>query len=316
MPVSERKQEYFATLEKCLTDYQRFFIVGVDHVGSKQVQDIRMALRGKAQVLMGKNTMIRKKVKQMIEENPSMEESLSQLMPALVGNIGFVFTDGDLKDIRDIINNYTVPAAAKAGVMSSIDVQVPAGPTGLDPAQTSFFQALNVPTKINKGSIEILTAQTVISVGNRVGSSEAALLNKLGMKPFEYGLKMISVFEGGLFPVDVLEIGDSDLMASFGAGMAMIASVSLACGILNEASFPHVVLNSFKDLLAVAVETDYDFKEADATKAYLKDPSAFASATPSAAATPAAGGATPAAAAAAVVEDEEEEEDIGFDLFD
>lgn len=64
-------------------------------------------------------------------------------------------------------------------------------------------------------------------------------------------------------------------------------------------------------MLAIAVETDYTFPLADKVKAYLADPSAFASA-------PAAGGsAAPAAAAAAPVEEEEEEEeDMGFSLFD
>merc|ERR1719181_1742750 len=108
----------------------------------------------------------------------------------MVGNIGFVFTTGSLADLEDVIKEYVKPAPAKAGVIAPCSCTIPKGPTGLDPAQTSFFQALNIATKINKGSIEIINDCTVIHEGVKVGSSEAALLTKLNVKPFSYGLNV------------------------------------------------------------------------------------------------------------------------------
>merc|ERR1719484_73363 len=107
---------------------------------------------------------------------------------------------GDLEELEGIIKEYVKPAAAKAGVIAPSSCTIPKGPTGLDPAQTSFFQALNIATKINKGSIEIINDTTVIKEGTKVGSSEAALLAKLGIKPFKYGLTVKYVYEGGVFP--------------------------------------------------------------------------------------------------------------------
>merc|ERR1719375_1073858 len=106
----------------------------------------------------------------------------------MVGNVGFVFTTGSLDTVMDILAEHVKPAAAKAGVIAPCSCTIPKGPTGLDPAQTSFFQALNIATKINKGSIEIINDCTVLKEGEKVGSSEAALLAKLNVKPFEYGL--------------------------------------------------------------------------------------------------------------------------------
>jgi ribosomal protein L10 len=74
------------------------------------------------------------------------------------------------------------------GLVAPCDVTIPAGNTGLDPSQTSFFQALNVPTKINKGTVEIVSDIRVIKQGEKVGGSEATLLAKLGIRPFSYGL--------------------------------------------------------------------------------------------------------------------------------
>merc|ERR1712127_576696 len=121
------------------------------------------------------------------------------LLPIMKGNLGFIFTNAEFADISDVIKVHVRPAAAKAGVIAPVSCTVPKGPTGLDPAQTSFFQALNIGTKINKGSIEIINDCKVIIEGQKVGTSEAALLLKLGIKPFEYGLRILYVFEGGVF---------------------------------------------------------------------------------------------------------------------
>ena len=90
----ERKQEYFGKMEGLLDAYSRIFIVSCDNVGSKQFQQIRMALRGEAVVLMGKNTMMRKVVSAYLAKNPG--HPYEMLLPKIMGNIGFVFTNGDL----------------------------------------------------------------------------------------------------------------------------------------------------------------------------------------------------------------------------
>ena len=43
--------------------------------------------------------------------------------------------------LRDEIEKYKVGAPARVGLVAPNDVVVPAGNTGLDPSQTSFFQA-------------------------------------------------------------------------------------------------------------------------------------------------------------------------------
>ncbi|RZF39287.1 hypothetical protein LSTR_LSTR016284 [Laodelphax striatellus] len=61
-------------VKQLLDDYPKCFIVGADNVGSKQMQQIRMSLRGSAVVLMGKNTMMRKAIRGHIERNQALEK--------------------------------------------------------------------------------------------------------------------------------------------------------------------------------------------------------------------------------------------------
>jgi large subunit ribosomal protein LP0 len=306
-----KKEEYHARLCEYLNTFDKAFIVGADNVGSKQFQDIRAALRPESIILMGKNTMMKRSIRMYCEDTGS--ETWAPIIDELVGNVGIVFTKGDLSQVKEEISKYKVGAPARVGLLAPNDVTIPSGGTGMDPSQTQFFQVLGIATKINKGTIEIVSDVHLIKAGDRVGASEAALLGKLGIKPFKYGLEIVKVFEGGaLFDPAVLAITDDDLMASAAAAVSNVAALSLATGIPTLASIPHSVINGYKNVLAIALETDYSFPLADKVKAILENPEAFMAAAAPAASAPAA------AAAPAKKEEpsEEEEEDMGFSLFD
>jgi len=304
------KANYFTKITRLFDEYSRCFIVGADNVGSKQMQEIRMALRGHAEVLMGKNTMMRKAIRGHLENNPALEK----LLPHIVQNIGFVFTNEDLVDIRDKLLDNKKRAPARAGAIAPLPVIIPAQNTGLGPEKTSFFQALQIPTKISRGTIEIVNDVQLLKEGDKVGASEATLLNMLNISPFTYGLVVQQVYDQGtVFSPKVLDITDDDLISTFQSGLANVAAVSLAIGYPTVASVPHSIVNGFKNLLAIAAVTDITFKEAETLKEYLADPSKFAALAASAA--PVAAEAAPVAAKEEEPE-EESDDDMGFGLFD
>jgi len=301
------KANYFIKIEKLFDTYSRCFVVCADNVGSLQMQQIRMSLRGRAEVLMGKNTMMRKAIRGMLDKHPELEK----ILPCVVGNIGFVFTSEDLNEIRDLLLENKVKAPARAGAIAPVNVTIPAQNTGLGPEKTSFFQALSIPTKIARGTIEIISDVPLIQVGDKVGMSEATLLNMLNISPFSYGLVVENVYDNGsIFSPKVLDITDDDLKATFMAGVANVAAVSLQIGYPTMASAPHSMVNGLKNLMAIAAETEITFAAAEKLKAYLADPSAFAAAAPAAAAA-----AAPAAAAKVEEPEEESDDDMGLDLF-
>lgn len=286
-------------------------MVSADNVGSKQMQQIRIALRGKAEVLMGKNTMMRKALRGQIPKIPQLEK----LLPHIVGNVGFVFTNEDLAEIRDTLLSNKKEAPAKAGALAPLDVFVPAGNTGMGPEKTSFFQALAIPTKITKGMIEILSEIHLIKKDEKVGASEASLLQMLNIRPFHYGLVVKTVYDNGsVFNPSILDITDDDLLAKFAAGVSNVAAVSLAIGYPTTASVPHSIINGFKNIAAVCLEADFDIPQIATIKEYLADPSKFAAA---AATTAPAGGAQEEKKEEKKQESEEEsDDDMGFGLFD
>jgi large subunit ribosomal protein LP0 len=310
MSVGDRKQAYFAKLAKLLEEYPKIIIVGADNVGSNQMQKVRKALRGKGIVLMGKNTMVRKAIRGAAENN----EKLEALLPHIKNNVGLIFAKDDLSAIKKIIGENRVAAPAKVGAIAPSDVIVPAGPTGMEPTQTSFLQALNIQSKIVKGQVEIINDVKLIVTGQKVGSSESTLLAKLNIKPFSYGLSVLIIYdEGSMYDSSVLDMTDDVILSKFKAGLKNVASVSLALNYPTLASLPHSLISGYKKILSVSLATDYTIKQTEQLKAFLANPGAFAAAT----------SAAPAPASKPAKEEkkkeepkEEEDEDMGFGLFD
>jgi len=280
----ERKAWYFERMEELINTYSKLFVVSVDNVGSNQMQQIRLALRDlDTVILMGKNTMMRKIIKNYSEANPG--HPFANVLPIVKGNIGFVFTNSNLADVRDILEANRVPAPARVGAIAPCDVVVPAGPTDSGPEQTAFFQALQIATKIVKGRIEITAPVELLFKGDKVGNSEAVLLQKLDIRPFTYGLILEYVYDNGsLYSPEVLDITDEVLEAKFSCALANVAGLSLGAAYPTMASVPHSVHNAFKTLVSIAVECpSYSFEKADAYKALVpKDAPAAAEEAPAA----------------------------------
>merc|ERR1719295_2025029 len=188
---------------------------------------------------------------------------MDKLRAAVNGNIGFIFANNcSLDEIREVLNKHTRQSAAKSGQVSVVDWFIPSGPTGMDPSQTSFFQALNIGTKIVKGQIELVSDFKILTLGEKVSASGAVLLGKLGIKPFEYKIEVEMVYQ---------------------------AAFSREIGIPTECGLPHMFGNAFKNVAALVADIDFTFKEVEEVKKFLADPDAYAAANPVAAA-PAAGG--------------------------
>jgi len=326
--VQAEKYAYWEKLWQLVEECRQILLVDADNVGSRQIMDIRRDLRGRATILFGKNTLIRTGLKHRIAKPESGDEDfakrkdkwfpmeeLKELIPLIKKNVGLIFCKGSLSDIQKVVEECKVPAEAKAGSLAPVDVTIPAGPTGMDPSQTAFFQALGISTKIVKSQIEIVTDVHVIEKGKKVGSSEAVLLKKLNIRPFTYGFKIVNVYDNGsVYSSDALKISDDEIAQKFAMGLRNIAAISIGAGYPTAAALPYAFSSGFRNLVSIAAEAGYSFKEGASLINMLQNPDAFLAAQAASAVVAAPAAKTEAAkpAAAAKVEEEEAADaDIG-----
>lgn len=245
------------------------------NVGSSQIQQIRKMLRPtNGSLVISKNTLVKKILKMRTEGIQEEEfkylekqyggiiENLKTLVPMMNGKIALIFSDCPVFDLKTKIETNKVPTEARVGVVAPVNFSVPAGPTGLDPSQINFFHALNISTKIVKGQIEITKDFKVSTEGKKVKASEAALLKKLNIKPFEYGMKVTNVYDdGSILPEAVISINPASLIEKFKSGIKNLAGLSLSVGYPIEATIPLIISNSFKNIAALSIESGFKIKE-------------------------------------------------------
>jgi len=281
----QKKELYAKNLVELLKQYNKILLVSIDNVGAYSIQKIRQTLRGKATLLFGKNTLIRKTIRDYVEkcEEAGNKDSarIEALLPSIRGNVGLVFTNGDLHAIKEVVESFKQKAPAKVGQVAPEDVFVEPGPTGMEPTQTSFLQALNIASKIVKGQVEISSRVHLVKTGDKVGQSEAALLDKLNIMPFSYRAEVKTVFDSGyVYPSSLLALGTNDVLQTLSKGLSRIAAISLHIGYPTLAAVPHLIATAYRNLISISLETEYDFEGSTKVKEYLKNPSAFQTSAP------------------------------------
>lgn len=253
----ESKAQYFEKLRSLFEKYNSVFVVNIDNVSSQQMHTVRKQLRGTAELIMGKNTMIRRAMRGIINDMPELE----RLLPVVRGNVGFVFTNADLKEVRETIIANVIAAPARPNAVAPLDVFVPAGNTGMEPGKTSFFQALGIPTKITRGTIEITSDVHLVSKDAKVGPSEATLLNMLNISPFTYGMDVLTIYDqGNVFSPEILDVSEEDLIGHLLSAASIITAISLGANYPTILSVMHSVVNAYKNLVAVSLATEYTFE--------------------------------------------------------
>jgi len=318
-PKKEKKNKFFEKIYDILGKYKKALLVNVQNISADQIHQTRRGLRDlDSLVLMGKNTLIRKVIESRLKEPVETDRNYAEkkknwtpidhwepLVKQLKGNVAIIFTNGDVSACKDVMEKFQREAPARAGMIAQCDVWVKSGSTGLDPKQTSFFQQLNIATKIVKSVIEIVSDTKVITKGDIVEPSHQVLLEKLHIRPFSYKLSAVTVIDNGkIFDPKVLDIKASDILNIYGRALNNVAAISFGIGYPTAVSVRHSIINSFKNLVSVTFETEFTFEQAEKLKNAAKN-------APAASGAPAAS--APKALAAAVVEKEEVIKPFGGD---
>jgi len=116
-----------------------------------------------------------------------------------------------------------------------------------------------------KAQIDIVADKKVITAGDKIGGTEAQLLDKLKIYPFQYKMEVRKVLQNGsMFDAKVLNLTTESILAKFKNAINIQASLSLGSGYATSASAPHSLMNAFKNMAAVSAMSGYEFKEATA----------------------------------------------------
>ena len=257
--VAVWKREIFDDLTELLKEHSVIAVADLQKVRSSQIQEIRKKLRGKADLIVAKNTILRKAA----EKAATSKENVDRFAQSLTGSKVLIFTQMNPYELIIFLNKNKVRVPAKGGDIATSDIMVPGGNTGLQPGPViSEFNEAKVQTRIEGGSIFVAKDTVVVSKGEVIPVKIASLLSKLGMKPMEAGLSLSYAYDNGLI------LGPSDLAFDLDKMKADVTSAArLAVGFAVEANImlpqtaPIIIGKAYRQAVAVSVESEFFTKE-------------------------------------------------------
>jgi large subunit ribosomal protein LP0 len=275
MVYPERKVNVLKKFLDAFTTYDQVIIVDLNNISTEQITRTRVNLRKeKSIVLIGKNSIVRVAIGiltnkgevgaegKVYQKQYPARPDLVNLLPHVEGKIGYVFSHKGYSEIKPIVEREAVKVPAKPGVVAQCDVIVPPQQTNIDPGKIIEFQRIGMNVKTNKSALEIIKEHKLCSKGDIVSETVSAMCRMLGIIPFEYSLKIRKVFvNGSIIPEEVINFDTNKVIALFQQNVSLVAAVSLEAGLPNALSIPHLLVNTFKSLLAVGMEGNVKFKE-------------------------------------------------------
>ncbi len=259
---SRKKSAQINTLLRLAEQNSVIGLVDLSGISSKALQGIRSLLRTggevEATIKVAKNTL-----KALAFEKISQEinEGITRLIPYINGSCAIIFSNTNPFKLQQFLNKNQVPAPAKTGQISPVDIYIPEGTTNLDPGPIiSELGAIGLQTRIEKGKIKITKTTKVLSVGETVTESHSSVLSRLGILPFKVGLKLDIVLEDGdLIEGYVLEVDESKIIADL--QQAYLKALALAIypkvAYISESTLPSLLKTAASRAISLSLESGY-----------------------------------------------------------
>ena len=253
------KKEIFDDLTELLKTHPVVAVADLQKVRSSQIQEIRKKLRGKADLIVAKNTILRKAA----EKSANEKQNVDKFAESLTGSKVLIFTQMNPYELIIFLNKNKVRVPAKGGDVATSDIMIPAGNTGMQPGPViSEFNEAKVQTRIEGGSIFVAKDTVVAQKGDVIPVKTASLLSKLGMKPMEAGLSLSYAYDHGMIltPKD-LEFNLDKMKDDITSAVRLAFGVAVEANILLPETAPAILGKAYRQAVSVSVESGFFTKQ-------------------------------------------------------
>jgi large subunit ribosomal protein L10 len=257
--IAAWKKEIYSDLVELLQKYPVVAVADLQKVRSSQIQEIRKKLRGKAELIVAKNTILRKASEKLATEKTNVDK----FADSLTGSKVLIFSQMNPYELIIFLNKNKVRVPAKGGDIATGEIMVQAGNTGLQPGPViSEFNEAKVQTRIEGGSIFIAKDTVVAYKGDVISTKTASLLSKLGMKPMEAGLSLAYAYDHGLVlsPND-LTFDLDQTKNEFLTAVRLAFGVAVEANIMLPETAPQIISKAYRQAVAVSLEAGFLTKE-------------------------------------------------------
>ena len=234
-------------------------IVDVRGIPALQLQAMRRQLRGRADLRVAKNTLLRIALERVSAE----KKGLGDLASSLGGQVALVTTRLNPFRLFKELESTKSPAAAKGGEVAPADIWVREGDTPFKPGPVvADLQKAGIPAAIEKGKVLIKKDKLLVKGGDRIPREVASALTRLEVYPLIVGLDLRGAYEAGqVFGRNVLSVDEDQVRAQVTTAIRQALSLSLFTAYPSAFSIRFLLSKGVRDALSLSVNAGFPTRE-------------------------------------------------------
>ncbi len=250
--VAPAKREAVRRISELLQRHRVVGVAGVSGVPGPQLQAIRHKLRGKVEILVSKNNLIRI----AIDENEQLRRGLKGLSEGVEAQTALVATDLNPFLLYKEMERTKQRSPARGGETAPEDISVSEGETPFKPGPiVGELQKVGIPAGIEGGKVVIKKDKLLVRRGERIPRELAPMLAKLEILPLTVGLDLRMVWEDGtVYPAGVLAIDEARIMGEIAMGYAQALELALQTAYPTGATIQPLLQKARREALGLALE--------------------------------------------------------------
>ncbi|MCK4555133.1 MAG: 50S ribosomal protein L10 [Candidatus Aenigmarchaeota archaeon] len=259
--ASQKKQDDVKTITEEIKNCPVVGIADLSGLPSKELQEIRKALRGTATIIMNKKTVITRAVASCGKKDIGRLSEFDVHIPSLI-----LSKTGAFKLYKQISKSKS-KAYAKAGDIAPYDIIVPEGETNLPPGPAiSDLQKAGVKSAIMGNKIVVREDSQVAKKGDAISDVVANVLQKVDIKPMEIGMNLVAAYENGfVFGKEVLSVSEEEYISNMQKAYTQSFNLAFNANILVKEIVPHKLFDAHTKALNLAINANILNKETVST---------------------------------------------------
>ncbi len=226
-------------------------VVNINGIPAPAIQKMRADLRGKADLIVSKNSLISLALKDSAHSKPKVEE-LSKLLD---GQCAIITTKMNPFKLYKFVESTKTKSPAKGGETAPEDISVKAGETSFKPGPiVGELQKVGIPAAIDKGKVVIKKDKLVVPAGQKITREVAGALTKLEIYPITVGLNLLGAYEQGMvYKPNVLAVDEDKIMGNLKSAGAFAFNLAMYVGWATKFTREPLVQKAYRDSLALSV---------------------------------------------------------------
>lgn len=249
------KKDKPVELKKITELIQKYKIIGIldmHKLPTKQAQQIKKSLEGKAVFRMSKKSMLTKALEATKLEN------ITELTKKIKHEPALILTNDNPFKIFATLKKSRMPSSAKPGDVARSDIIIPKGPTTLSPGPAiTTLQKVGLKTSVQGGKIAVLADKVACKAGETITADMVSVFSLLKIEPMEIGIDVVAAYEDGIvYDKSVLDVDVETYTKDLMDCVHKAVNLSVNAGYPTKLTIDMMIQKAFNEAKNLCIEAN------------------------------------------------------------